>query len=482
MIAHVRGRAFLVLGLFLTTALDTHAQIGAGSSAVTQTVFPGEDLQARVNAAPTNTTFILKPGVHRLQSIVPRSGDVFVGEAGAVLSGAKLLTTFARSGSYWIAADQTQEGARSGGVDDGVCRSTAPQCGYPEDLFIDDVPLEHVGSLAEVAPGKWYFDYNVNQIYLVDDPTGKKVEASVTDKAFRGMASSVTIQKLIIEKYATPTQESAIDLGTGWIIEDSEVRWNHFAGISSGPGSIARRNAVHHNGALGFQGAGENILVANNEISYNGFAGYNPFWGAGGTKWVWTIKLVVRDNLSHHNRGPGLWTDINNIFTLYEGNVVEDNERGGIFHEISYDATIRNNIARRNGTGKDWPHWTTGAGIEIISSRNVEVVGNTVEDNWQGITALDDHRGSGNAGPYTVVNLNVHDNTILSRLTDDGGGRTGLVDMKGTGAFLPTANNRFQQNTYSLGSRSSYFLWMGREVDEGEWRRFQQDTNGTFLR
>ena len=260
------------------------------------------------------------------------------------------------------------------------------------------------------------------------------------------------------------------------------MRWNHFAGITGAPGSITRRNNIHHNGALGLQGSGENILVANNEIAYNGFAGYNPFWGSGGAKWVWTSKLVVRDNTVHHNRGPGLWTDINNIYTLYEGNVVEDNERGGIFHEISYDATITKNIARRNGTGKDWPHWTTGAGIEIISSRNVEVFGNTVEDNWQGITALDDHRGSGNAGPYTVINLNVHDNTITSRVTDDGAGRTGLVDMKGTGAFQPAANNRFQQNTYSLGSRPLYFLWMGREVDEAEWRRFQQDTNGTFLR
>ena len=126
--------------------------------------------------------------------------------------------------------------------------------------------------------------------------------------------------------------------------------------------------------------------------------------------------MVVRGNFSHHNRGPGLWTDINNIHTLYENNTVEDNERGGIFHEISYDATIRNNTSRRNGTGKDFPYWTTGAGIEIVSSRNVEVHGNTLEDNWQGITGLDDHRGTGNAGPYTLINLNVHDNVVTSRV------------------------------------------------------------------
>lgn len=460
----------------------TAAATGSQSSSTFQTISPGDDIQARVDAVPPGTTFLLTAGVHRMNSIVPKNGDVFTGEPGAVLSGARLLTTAARSGSYWVIANQTQEGVRRGTPTDGICRPGAPRCGYPEDVFIDDAPLEHVSALTDVGPGKWYFDYGVNQIYLWDDPTGKKLETSVTAKAFRGSATNVTIRNLIIEKYASPTQETTIDLGPEWVIEDCEVRLNHFAGIGSGPRSIARRNHVHHNGAAGFQGAGDDILVAGNEIAYNGFAGYNPFWGSGGSKWVYTVRLVVRDNFSHHNSGPGLWTDINNIHTTYERNRVEDNERGGILHEISYDATIRENTVRRNGTGKDWPHWTTGAGIEIVSSRNVEVYGNTVEDNWQGITGLNDYRGVGNAGPWVITNLNVHHNAIRSRVTEDGGGRTGLVDMKGSASFMPEANNQFRQNTYSLGTKRTYFLWMGKELDDAEWRQYQQDVAGTFVR
>ena len=331
-----------------------------------------------------------------------------------------------------------------------------------------------------LGPGKWHFDHAADRVYLGDDPTGKKVEISVTPKAFTGPAANVTIRNLTIEKYASPTQQAAVELGTGWIIEDCEVRWNHFTGISSGPRSIARRNRVHHNGCFGFHGAGEHILVADNEIAYNGFAGYDPFWGSGGSKWVYTSHLVVRGNFSHHNRGPGLWTDINNIHSLYEHNTVEDNERGGIFHEISYDATIRNNTSRRNGTGKDFPYWTTGAGIEVVSSRNVEVYGNTLEDNWQGITGLDDHRGTGNAGPYTLIHLNVHDNVVTTRVAEDGGGRTGVIDTKGTEAFTAAANNRFRQNTYSLGTKRRCFFWMGQELEETQWRRFGQDVEGTF--
>ena len=480
MMTQMRLAASVAIVVSATAGLAPEATAQPG--AFTQIVYPGENIQSRVAAAPIGATFILKTGVHRLQSIIPRSGDTFTGEPGTVLSGARLITTAVRSGSYWVVPDSTNENPRLGTIAGGECRANAPRCGYPEDLFIDDEPLQHVDRLADVAPGKWYFDYGANQIFFADDPTGKRVEASVTAKAFSGPAIRVTLQNLVIEKYATPTQEAAVSLGSQWVIEDSEVRWNHHGGIASGPNSIVRRNRVHHNGAIGLQGSGEGILVAENELSYNGFTGYNPFWGAGGAKWVWTIRLVVRDNFSHHNRGPGLWTDINNIYTLYENNRVEDNERGGIFHEISYDATIRGNTVRRNGTGRDYPHWTTGAGIEVTASRNVEIDGNIVEDNWQAITALEDHRGSGNAGPWTVINLNVHHNTIRTHITDAGAGRIGIIDTKGTGAFQPAANNRFQQNTYSLGTRQLYFLWMGRELDEGEWRRFQQDVAGVFAR
>ena len=44
------------------------------------TIYPGQSIQQRVDAYPGGTTFYLKAGVHRLQSVVPKSGDSFVGE------------------------------------------------------------------------------------------------------------------------------------------------------------------------------------------------------------------------------------------------------------------------------------------------------------------------------------------------------------------------------------------------------------------
>jgi parallel beta-helix repeat protein len=48
---------------------------------------PGDDLQAAVDAAPAGTMFIIRQGVHRRQTIKPKDGMSFVGEAGAVLDG-----------------------------------------------------------------------------------------------------------------------------------------------------------------------------------------------------------------------------------------------------------------------------------------------------------------------------------------------------------------------------------------------------------
>ena len=80
-------------------------------------------------------------------------------------------------------------------------------------------------------------------------------------------------------------------LGPKWVLEDSEVRWNHYGGIWSNPQSTVRGSRIHHNGGIGLLGSGEGITIADNEISHNGFAGYNPFWGAGGAKWgMWGLR------------------------------------------------------------------------------------------------------------------------------------------------------------------------------------------------
>jgi hypothetical protein len=469
-----------------TPSTPSHAVTAAG----TVTLRPGARIQDSVAKYAGGTSFLLKAGVYRLQTVMPKNGMTFVGEAGAVLSGARLLTSFTRQGSYWVVGNQTQQGQRlleirpSGKPN---CLPAYPRCAYPEELFVNNVRLRHVSSLSQVGPGSWFFDYAADKIYLGQDPTGKTVETSVTPRAFGGTSGNVTIRGLVVEKYASPLTFSAIQVeGSNWVIEDNEVRYNHAIGIETGGATIARRNKTHHNLQLGMAGTGNNALVEDNEISYNNYPQQIDYsWGAGGTKWHHTEHLVVRDNFIHHNMGHGLWTDIDNIYTLFEYNRVEDNGSSGINHEVSYDAVIRYNTAARNGNDAFNSTFLgiRGGGIAVRSSRNVEIYGNTLTNNRAGFDIAQSAPKSGKYGPYEIANLYVHDNTVTlpTRMS-------GFSVITADPVFYTNKNNRFRNNTYYLGNQAKPFWWWKASESKQDsltitqWKAAGQDVGGSFIR
>ena len=383
---------------------------------------PGDNISALVSAAPAGATFYLEAGVYRGVSLAPKDGQTFIGAEGAILNGSAVLTNWTQSGNLWVIGGQTQQGRVHPGAE---FEPGTQMPGYPETVFIDNTPLKPVDSLSKVVPGTFYFDYTADKIYIADNPTGHTVEAGNLASAFYGSATNVTVQNLVIEKYDPQIQEGAIRGGAGWTIRDNEVRLNYAAGISvAGDGSQIIGNYVHDNGQIGLRGSGNNILVQGNELARNGFwSGISPYWEAGGFKFSDTDNLVVRGNYAHDNKGTGLWTDINNIHTLYEDNVVAHNTINGISHEISYDAIIRNNTLIGNGYG-DTRGWGWGSDINIQNSRNVEVYGNRVEmtGGGNGIVLIQQNRGSGTFGTYTTTGNQIHDNTIVDH---DGHGYIG---------------------------------------------------------
>src|SRR5262249_15869403 len=151
-----------------------------------------------------------------------------------------------------------------------------PRCTSPEQLFTNNVQLQHVSSLGEVGPGKWYFDYDADRIYFADDPTGNLVETSVTSVAFQPTADYVTVSNLAMGRDGSIGQVAVIQGGgrTGWTVSGNEVRWNHSEGIRVGTAGHVQGNNVHHNGQMGIAGFGDNLLIENNEIAYNNLAHY----------------------------------------------------------------------------------------------------------------------------------------------------------------------------------------------------------------
>jgi parallel beta-helix repeat protein len=434
-------------------------------------VTPEDDLAALAASQPAGTTFVLTPGIHRSESITPRDAQVFIGRPGAVLSGAVVLTGFDRRDDLWLIAGQTVEGRVH-----GQCSPSHPRCAHSEDLFVDDQMLTHVGSISQVGPGTWFFDYANDTIYLGEDPVGRVIELSVLPYAFRGDADGVAIRDLVVEKYAAPAQEGAIDSrrdtgdrvgGRDWVISGNVVRWNHGVGIACSTGALVEQNLVYENGQLGLAAKGNGVTITGNEVYGNNTAGFSAGWEAGGSKFAYTSGLVVEDNFVHDNAGPGLWTDIDNIDTLYQGNVVVDNAGIGIFHEISYDAIIANNEVRGNGFAFD--SWLWGAGIAVSTSVNVEVYGNTVEGNADGIVGVQQDRSDSPAsyGPLSLENLTVHDNLVTGN-----GGWTGIGQDVGDNSVFTSRNNRYYDNVYEQDGE--HFFWLNDPRSYEEWVGFGQ--------
>lgn len=449
------------------------ALFGSSWRAMGQTVSvsPMDNLQSLVNEYPAGTTFSLQPGIHRFQQVVPQNNDVFIGETGAIMSGAELLTTFSQSGSVWTATAQVTQAASY----NGQCQAAYPACMYPEDLFFDSVPKTRVASLSSVGPGTWYLDYSTQTAYMGDNPAGHTVEISILGYAFTGSATSVTISNLTIEKYATQASSGAVDGSDGslwWDVENNNVQLNHGMGIRSGNGMYIHNNTVHNNGQLGLGGGGSNITVQSNQVYSNNYAGYDYGWEAGGMKFAWVQNLAVQYNYSYDNQGPGFWTDLDSQDVLYQENEATNNKVAAILYEISYSGTITGNYIFNDGFTPQGSSLWYGAGILISNSSGVTVEGNTVINCMNGIGGIMDNRGDNPEGqPYLLQNLSVNNNTI----TQTTGYAAGIVVGGGYGNAVYTSwGNLFQDNTFNLAQPATYdyFFWLNEPMTLAMWNAY----------
>jgi parallel beta-helix repeat protein len=198
---------------------------------------------------------------------------------------------------------------------------------------------------------------------------------------------------------------------------------------------------------------------------------------AGGSKIVGstagTYGVVWRGNWVHHNTGPGIWSDGNVHNVLYEDNTVEANSGPGILHEISWDATIRNNIVRWNSTDIAGKSCFWGSQIHLNDSQNVRIVSNQVRSGagTNGICLVDIARSESAPFPTKLANVDVRLNTIhLS-----GTSMSGLV---GRAAWSVT----FDWNTYYVNESSAKsWAWYDRyPLGWNDFRARGQEVGGSW--
>jgi trimeric autotransporter adhesin len=395
-------------------------------------------------------TYRLSPGGSSTTGSIPaKSNQTFVGPActptsgpcQAVISGGISIAGLALgpdASGNWYVTGQTQHGAVNSSAS---CDTGWGGCIYPEDLFFNGVPLQHVVASSEstLTATQWWFDYTNHIIYFHQNPEGNTVETSVLETAFSpNGANNITINGLTFEEFASPVQSGAIDpaygttsnsnSSTNWTIENSYLTLNHGAGIRVAFGMQVLNSVLTNNGNFGTGGgppAGNipvtpsGVVIQGNTVTYNNYAHVSPAFGAGGMKFGNAANVIVRGNTVNNNIGDAIDFDSNSWNPLIDGNTVQNNvDPGntggtGIVCEIGEGGcTIRNNVIQFEGKGGT-------VGVQSSTTSDAQAYCNVVTQ-------------TGNSNVVWGVN------------TTDRGYFTNTPNL---GAYIVSAGNWFHHNT-----------------------------------
>lgn len=362
-----------------TTTTSTNTSDPPGSGTANPCSFTGkvpiettDNAQSIVDANPAGTEYLIKAGVHQNNfNIVPKSGDKFCGEPGAIVDGGRTVT-----------------------------------------------------------------------------------------RAVSGNATNVTLDSFTVQNYNTGTQNGAIKphgtIATGWILRNMTVKKNMYTGVNAATNMQILGGHYNENEQMGIGGSTDTFNISGvvldgldsnpatydgPELAYNNNLHNSCLWEGGGIKLVGS-NFIVRNVWAHDNVCFGIWMDINVTDTLIERNKIENNGFAGIHYEISQDGCIRNNVLTNNGHDPI-NNWYWGAGISIAGSFNVEVYGNTLTNNFNGIAGIQQDRPEHTPPEHDLDNLYVHNNTV------SGSGLSGIIADNGDDLSL--RDIVFENNTFSGG-------------------------------
>lgn len=489
-------------------------------SGYTYVVNPGDDPQAVLNTAPTGAAILFKPGIHAASSLAPKTGQQLVGQAGTIFDGGITLTSWTSDGAgHWYASTPLPDYTESTAVQCEL--SDTNPCRKREQVWSDDVHLTRVMDLTSlVDASSFYQDYAADRVYLAFDPTGHTVVMASNMYAVNSSAANIRITGIKVQHYAPPSQLGTITLqGAGVEVDHCEITDTHAIGLflDGATNAYVHDNHVHHCGQLGIGvHASDGARVATNHLHNNNTDGYRPDdWESGDIKFTFSSSVVVEDNYCHDSRGLGIWGDIENgaAGKVYiRRNRVENCYADGIRYEISYDCEISGNsvtgcgfqFAADNATDTTFTGYSGfgTAGINVNTSRDVEVFGNTLGPNQNGIFAQFRPRADATYPNRDLINLYVHGNDVTmtpvavigktgnlyTSGNQYGEGVSGLGTLMGSSGIDPTQyydgrkNNRFDANTYRVASTTrAQYSWNSGYRTWDNWRSAGQEATGQQL-
>jgi len=373
-------------------AATTYYVANNGSDANTGTSInaPLKSIQRAMSKVVAGDTVYVRGGTYREEITAARGGtkDNYVTVSGyekevPVIKGSEIVTGWTQhSGNIWkktgwkINSQQVFVDLQD---DKGL-----QQIGMPSKHYGTFEYPSPVGSgLSSMVPGSFYYDAASTTLYVWlkdgSDPNAHTIEASTKRRLFYMSASYIHLKRLAFRHTASSAfikQGAAVELGGYSIMENCDVQYTDFAGVTVGylkTGAQVLSSNISNNGNSGINGPGSyNFRIAGNTINHNNYRNFNALWHAGGIKATTKAYGVVDHNEVAFNKGSGIWFDYANggNAIVVKNNYVHDNgpKEAGIFMEVTKNADIHNNVLTNNER----------RGIYISASDNMRVHNNTV--------------------------------------------------------------------------------------------------------
>ncbi|MBT4601842.1 MAG: WecB/TagA/CpsF family glycosyltransferase [Bacteroidetes Order II. Incertae sedis bacterium] len=277
---------------------------------------------------------------------------------------------------------------------------------YREMVIADGKVLKPVFNRSDVGPGTFFVDPISREIlFQTSTNIPPIVELANRSRLFKpgardqdcGVEDSpgwIEVRNITFRHAANPAQYGALCPGSqGSVFRNVHVEWTNGVGIRL----VGRQHSItasssNHNGQAGINGTCSDCSLLQTETSYNNWRGHDPFWEAGGGKWIGSNNMVVRNLIAKGNDGPGIWFDGDNRDISVTHSLLDSNLVAGVFLELNSTPALIDHVTVQNTRRDGW----SGAGILVQATHGITITNSKIMDNdGAGIWFRADERGPG---------------------------------------------------------------------------------------
>lgn len=278
----------------------------------------------------------------------------------ALPDGAYVMTHRYTSVANWQVADPAAAQIRGEQATQALANRLCP--GVPLQAGQED--YLYVNPAGTAAPTNLSITNDDRSILLIDERPWTNEPKHHLPKDYQSI-DYVTVRNLMFERAPSIEIQGAIDVtGAHWRFEQIVVQENALKGLQLYAAKLAddppvgqtftARDIVVQNSRFlnnGQEGIGggwhQDVVIEDSEIAWNNWQDFSTGYGAGGIKFGFPIRTIIRNNHIHDNRGPGIWFDMGATGTRIENNRLVHNFANGIQHEGSspLDMTTDRNTA-----------------------------------------------------------------------------------------------------------------------------------------